>query len=317
VTDKGLPMPTNRGFPDFYIFGAPKSGTTALYEYLTGHPGIFMSAIKEPQYFCTDFPDILQVHDGEAGYRRLFNGARPDQILGEGSVWYLFSRIAAANVAALRPDARIVVMLRDPVEAAQAMHSQAQLTMREDEPSFARAWDLQDDRAAGRRLPAYCPHPESLQYRDVYRYAPQVERLWAHFPKQQVKIILFDDFKADPGGVYRQVIDFLGLPAHDLPSYPKVNEAKAYRPHPLIRFLTSPPGFLRPLVMPSKRLLNRLGVKPSKMLVRAFAERGPREALSPEDHSRIAAAFRDDVARLSILLDRDLGHWLRSPGAVN
>ena len=58
-------MPTDVRFPDFFIFGAPKCGTTALYEYLSRHPGVAMSSVKEPQYFCTDFPDILQVHGGE------------------------------------------------------------------------------------------------------------------------------------------------------------------------------------------------------------------------------------------------------------
>ncbi len=301
-------------FPDFYIFGAPKCGTTALYEYLSRHPGVAMSSVKEPQYFCTDFPDILQVHGGEAGYLRLWKDARPGQLRGEGSVWYLFSKAAAANVAAVRPDARIVVMLRDPVEAAHAMHMQGRLTMREDTDSFAEAWDLQDERAAGRRLPAYCPFPESLQYRDAYTYTPQIERLWSIFPKEQVKIVLFDDFKADPGAVYREVVAFLGLPAHELDEYPRINEARAYRSHPLIRFLTSPPAFLRPLVLPTKKFLNRLGFKPSKVLTATLSDAGPRERLAPADQARIADAFRDDVAALSRLIGRDLSGWLKPAG---
>jgi hypothetical protein len=300
----------NERFPEFYIFGAPKCGTTALHEYLDLHPGVCMSRVKEPQYFCSDFPDIRQIPDSVSAYMDLFADARAGQIRGESSVWYLFSREAAANVAAARPDARVIVMLRNPVEAAHSMHGQAQLTLREDEPSFERAWDLQDERAAGRRLPAYCPHPESLQYRDVFRYVPQLQRLWDHFPREQTKIIIFDDFKADPAGVYRDVVEFLGLPPHDLAEYPRVNEAKALRSQPLLRVLAAPPYILRPFVLPIKKSLNRIGIKPSTLLARKFVEPRAREPLTPELYGRVAEAFREDVSCLSRLLGRDLGAWL-------
>src|SRR4051812_29453240 len=107
-------MPSSR-MPDFFIVGAPKCGTTALYEYLASHPYVFMPKTKDPHFFCEDMVGSRHAADLK-DYLALFSDAGPDQIVGEASVWYLFSEVAISKIFALRPDAKFIVMLRDPVE---------------------------------------------------------------------------------------------------------------------------------------------------------------------------------------------------------
>ena len=109
--------------PDFFIVGAPKCGTTALYEYLRQHPAVFMPFHKEPLFFGDDLTrryGRLTLHD----YMRLFKDAKPGQRVGEASAWYLYSRSAAAEIKAYAPDAQIIVMVRNPVDMMYAEHSQ-------------------------------------------------------------------------------------------------------------------------------------------------------------------------------------------------
>ena len=111
-------------WPDFYIVGAPKAGTTSLYEYLAGHPGIFLPQRKELRYFGADLAHRRRHQLSEAEFLDHYAGAAPERLWGNAYVWYLYSPSAAAEIHAVRPDARIVVMLRDPVRALYALHSE-------------------------------------------------------------------------------------------------------------------------------------------------------------------------------------------------
>src|SRR5665213_3487944 len=149
-------------FPDFFIIGAPKCGTTALYHYLSEHPEVHMSSPKEPHFFSRDLPLSRIVRTAEE-YAALFSEAPTDAVTGEGSTWYLFSEVAVPEILSLRPDARFVVILRNPVHAVQSLHAQLFIGSSEDLFDFESAWRAQEDRAHGNRLPAKVLDPIRLQ----------------------------------------------------------------------------------------------------------------------------------------------------------
>ena len=108
-------------YPDYLIVGAPRSGTTFMFDYLGEHSQIFNSARKEPNFFATDldsgsYLDSLSFMRDRDQYRALFAGARADQLAGEASTWHIYSKHAASNIRSANPNARIIIMLRHPVE---------------------------------------------------------------------------------------------------------------------------------------------------------------------------------------------------------
>jgi Sulfotransferase domain len=144
--------------PDFFIVGAARCGTTALFDYLAAHPAVFLPVPerKEPNYFCTD----LSTYGGVATlteYEALFSPAPPHALTGEASVLYLYSKVAIGRIMAHNVDAKIIVMLRNPIEAARSMHAFWWSNKLEDVGDFEQAWRLQGPRLERRRLPPRWP----------------------------------------------------------------------------------------------------------------------------------------------------------------
>ena len=158
--------------PDTFVVGAFKSGTTALYEYLRAHPQIFMCVPKEPMYFGADLtPRYRRMTEQE--YLALFADAQPGQRAGEASPWYLYSHSAPAEIAHFAPDARIIVMLRNPVDVMHAQHGQLVFNRREDITDFAAALEAEPARRRGERIPGDAIRPEALYYRHSVHFAEQ------------------------------------------------------------------------------------------------------------------------------------------------
>ena len=296
--------------PNFFIAGAPKCGTTALYRYLRPHPSIFMPEIKEPHYFARDLGTYPRVKTAE-DYLALFAGAGPQHLrLGEASVYYLRSSVALPAIREFNPEARIIAMFRNPVEMVYSLHSQLLYVAEENVPDFEAAWRLQERRSRGLDLPPGIRSPLLVQYAEVGRFGTQTQRLLSCFPAEQVKIILYDDFAASPQRVYDEVIAFLDIPHDRRTEFPKINENKATRLGWLRRLSRKPPPALRQAVRSLKRAVGGEGISAAKKkLVALNTVRGHRPALSPELRAELVATFRDEVALLSRLLGRDLSHW--------
>ena len=203
--------------PDFFIVGQPKSGTTALYEMLRSHPQIFMPDFKEPRYFASDLPSRFQAPRASglepetfADYLALFDPAGPGQIAGEASTAYIWSRTAAGLIAQARPDAKIIVILREPAGFLRSLHLQLTQIRVEKQMTLRRALAAEGARREGRQLPESIAHwPQVLLYRDRARYVEQLERYYAAFPPEQVLTLIYDDFRNDNEGTVRQVLRFL------------------------------------------------------------------------------------------------------------
>jgi hypothetical protein len=299
--------------PNFFILGAPKCGTTALSEYLRRHDRIFVSTPKEPHYFCDDFDYYYAPgRRTQEHYLRLF--AEADErhlVVGEASVWYLYSATAARNIMAFDPTARVVVMVRNPLELVPSLHSQLSYTLDETEPDPAVAWGLQEARRRGEGLPATVRVPEFLQYGEAARLGAQVRRVLDVVPRAQVKVLVFDDLRADAGAVYRETLGFLGVPDDGRSEFPRINENKVHRAGGLARLTQRPPSALVSVAKGVKRIarVERLGVL--ERLRRRNREVTRREEISPEFAHALREYFRDDVAELGDLIDRDLSAWTR------
>jgi hypothetical protein len=141
--------------PNFFILGAPKCGTTSLARWLGDHPNIFMAPQKEPHFFNTDDRQGVTTL---VEYEDLFRKAQKEHVaVGEASVWYLSSSQAVNNILEYNPNARFIVMVRNPIEMAQALHGQMLIAGLECVQDFSKAWSLQEERRQGLRLPPPFP----------------------------------------------------------------------------------------------------------------------------------------------------------------
>jgi hypothetical protein len=297
--------------PDFFIVGAPKCGTTALASYLRGHPRIFLSPVKEPNYFCFDAPG-LRVADRPEAYGRLFAAAQPGQLCGEASTAYLFSSDAVPAILNANAAAKIIVLVRDPLEMVLSHHNQKLHNFEENEPDFETAWRLSAERAKGREVSAGCRAPKYLDYQAIGRLGEQVRRLKSVVPESQLHAIVFDDLRAHPGAVYRDTLAFLGVATDGRNAFPIVNARKANAWPALARLLKRPPAPLRRLKLAAKRAFP-VPTKGIGSIVHGLNQRpGERRTLPAPLRDEMAAAFRDDVALLGELLGRDLSHWCRA-----
>jgi Sulfotransferase family len=207
-----------RRVPDFFIVGAPKSGTTALHQMLQRHPQIFMPDVKEPLFLASDArarpgfsdaPRELRFPLTLEAYLALFDDARPGQRAGEASTVYLWSRTAAAEIAQLQPQARIIAILREPVSFLRSLHHTYLLNSYETEKGLLKAMSLESARREGNRIPRHAARPQLLQYSEHVRYVEQLRRYHDRFPPEHVLVLIYDDLCADTQATVRQVLRFL------------------------------------------------------------------------------------------------------------
>ena len=205
----------DRRFPDFFIVGHPKCGTTALYAMLKDHPQIYMPSLKEPWFFASDlrprFPVPARLPETLDQYLSLFDEARADQLLGEASPSYLTSGMAAAAIAQVQPRARIIAILREPASFLRSLHLELVQSHTESEMDLRKAIALEQARREGRRIPSRCRRPPMLLYSEHVRYVEQLRRYYSLLPREQVLVLIYDDFRRDNEATVREVWRFLGV----------------------------------------------------------------------------------------------------------
>ena len=303
--------------PDFYIVGHPKCGTTALYEMLRGHPQIFMPELKEPWYFASDMAPRFQPPRSAPPLRTLeeyltvFAGATPDQCVGEASSAYLLSQTAAARIADVRPDAKIIAILREPASFLRSLHLQLLRTHVESKHDFGKAIALEPARREGRRIPRRSHRPQLLLYSNHVRYVEQLRRYHEAFDPAQVLVLIYDDFRADNEGTVRTVRRFLGVAEDATVQAVDANTTSTrMRSQPLDELLNIVSVGRGPVSRTIKAALKT--VMPSALRGRAI--RATQRHLinappRPVDEGLMLALRRrytDEVVALSEYLDRDL-----------
>lgn len=298
-------------YPNFFIVGSPKCGTTALSAYLRVHPNIFMSIPKEPSYFANDFPGIQFVQN-RTDYLKLFSKTGDQHLaIGEASPAYIFSRNAIDNIRAFNRQSKIIIMLRKPADMLLSYHAQLVYSLFENVMDFEKAWHLQKERARGLCIPRTCRESKFLQYRHVASFGMHMQRITENFPREQLKVVFFEDFIHDTQGSYRDILNFLGLPSDERTHFPVVNERKGFVSLKINRALHLPPKFIY-------RILNRFNGTPIwHGLLKCheaikLANSKPIEKINISLHLRrqINSELRSDMELLSRLLDKNLSHWV-------
>lgn len=293
--------------PNFFIIGAPKCGTTSLAAWLSEHPNIYMSPVKEPHFFNTDLNYINTPSRRE--YERLFRGATDEhKAVGEASVFYLFSKVAVPHIEQELPGARYIVMVRNPVDMAYSLHEQQVFSGNEHIKDFAEAWRLSEERAKGRAVTRWCREPLLLAYHLVCRVGEQVQRLLETVPREHVLILVLDDLREDARREYLRVLDFLGVPDDGRQYFPVHNPAKERR-WPWLRRGVLAAGKASGAVKQWLGIPGR-GTGLLNAIDRANVRFRPREPMPPDLRAELTDYFREDIHLLAQLLDRDLSAWL-------
>lgn len=294
--------------PNFFIVGAPKCGTTAWVDYLGSHPDIFFPEQKEPNHFCPDLLPNQRVQTLEA-YLRLFSESGRAKIVGEASPTYLRSEAAPKLIADFNPQAKILIFLREQEDFLPSLHNQLVYNGEEPIEDFETAWRLSGKRQR-EDVPRYCDNVDSLDYKSAGRFSEQIRRYFEHFPSEQVRVIPFAHWTADPRGTYLAILDFLGLPDDGRLDFPRVNEARRRRSQLFVKLVNAPPpGALR-LVAMIKRLTGKSSLGIASAMRNVGSKPGYVGGISEELRAEIRGHFADDKLLTASLID---GTRRRSP----
>jgi hypothetical protein len=275
-------------------------------DYLDQHPEIYVSYAKEPHFFGSDLNIRRTIRDLDA-YSGLFNKGE-GRLCGEGSTWYLYSRKAAQEIYAFNPNARIIIMVRNPVDFMYSLHNQNVFTGDEVIEDFAEALQAEEARKQRENIPSHCIYQDALRYTEAARFTDQIRRYFEVFGRENVHVIVFDDFIQDVARVYAGVLGFLGV-CPDFQADLKVANPSKYIRNPSVRsFIRS--DYVR--VVARTLLPHPVRIKLYRMVDSANTRYQQRPPMDPALRRRLQEQFAPEVARLGTLLERDLSHWSTS-----
>jgi hypothetical protein len=303
--------------PDVFVIGAPKAGSTAVHAALASHPALFMSHPKEPKYFlCGDQPPPVHRGPGDAhsrkewiwrrdAYEALFEGAPAGALRGESTPFYLWERAAHVRIAATVPHARLIAVVRDPVDRAYSNWSHLWSDGYEPVANFLAATELEAQRAAEGWAPFW-------RYLELGRYGRQLEHLRRYMPADQILVIRYRELVDTPLAALATIAAFLDIDprgfggvrgenvSHWVPATPVNQALRAAIRAGAWAGQFPPPKVWRAAERPLRSLLRRSGAH--------------RPNLSPAQRAVVQRHFIDDVALLGDLTGRDFRDWLDQEG---
>jgi hypothetical protein len=301
--------------PDFVLVGAPKAGTTALHAALARHPQLYLSPVKEPKYYlCGDSPPPAYRGPGDAHsnqewiwqrqrYLDLFAGAGDDRLAGESTPFYLYHRDARRRIAADLPRARLVAVLRDPVDRAYSNWMHLWADGLEPCSDVVRACELEPTRVDQGWAPFW-------HYRGLGMYGRQLADLFEHFPREQVLVLRYRALVDDPRSALNRVCRFLGVAEDLVTDIPSGNSRPFVHPSlrtrvlgPLVRAGAAAGQFLPPQAWRTA----------SRPIVDQLHQRGnpARPRLTPEQGDALRAPFLPDIDLLEEVTGESFDDWRR------
>lgn len=297
--------------PNFFLVGAPKCGTSSLYYYLKQHPDIFLTAVKEPHYFCKDFHKEIDAFHSKHGiwplrdevdYLDLFKTHSHEAVVGEASTSYLYSQTAATEIYNFNPDAKILIALRNPIEVLHSWHSHLLYYFEEDVWDFGKALAMEEERAGGHvPLPRKVKFPTRLRYHYMVQFDEQIKRYKELFGLEQIRIVLLDDLKNDLAQTFEGILEYLGVDSKFQPEIRIKNPSKVQKNSIINKVLNSEKARILKVLMPSS-LKNTMVNK----LRRLNTSEQKRATISQELELKLKETYRPQVEALSKLLSRDL-----------
>ena len=307
------------GWPDFLLIGTPKGGTTALHAALEAHPQLRMSRVKEPKFFlCDGRPPQRSGQRGpgdahsarewvwrESEYRQLFADRPSGTLAGESTPFYLYDRAAQRRIAATVPDARLIAVIRDPVDRAYSNWTHLRSDGLEPEPDFSRALALETGRVERGFAPFW-------HYSRLGRYGEQLQHLYTLFPREQVLVLRYRQLAEQPDRTVAAVCDFLGIAHHPAARSRPDNVHPYVAPGSRVRVLGAtvragaalgafaPPQVWRAVEAPLRRALHHGG--------------GARPALTVEQRRDALAGLVDDIGLLEEVTGESFEDWRADAG---
>lgn len=285
--------------PNVFVVGAPKSGTTALYAYLRQHPEVFMCSPKEPQFFAGDICGHQREITTMAEYLGLFENT-DEAVAGEASTCYLGSPQAPREIQAFCPEARIIAMLRNPIDVMYAEHSERIFQGFEHISEFEAALDSNESRRwRSGRFKGECVR--RLNYRELAMFSQQVKRFVHVFGRPNVHIVIYEDFAANPALIYKEVLDFLRVWPHHQCAFDVVNANRQIRSRLVQDVLRDPPEIVRSVV---RSLLSQRTRRSVANFLNVKVK--PRPPLNQQFREQLESEFEHEVQQLSDIVGRDL-----------
>lgn len=308
-----MTLETDGRSPDFLVIGAPKAGTSALHAALAQHDQLFLSAVKEPKYYmCGDSPPPAYKGPGDAHsnqewiwqrprYRALFANAPADALCGESTPFYLYNRDARRRIATDLPDARLIAVLRDPVDRLYSNWMHLWADGLEPCADVVEACEREGERVDAGWAPFW-------HYRGLGMYGRQLADLFQHFPRQQVLLLRYRELVDRPDEALNRVCAFLGVAEGSVPTVPSDNSRPFVKPGlrvralgPVIRAGARAGAFLPPEVW--RRM--------SRPLVGQLQNGGnpARPQLTAEQRTTLLEPFLDDISLLEEVTGESFDTW--------
>lgn len=310
LTRPGVPgrVAEDARFPNLFLVGPHKTGTTSWHEALDAHPDVFMSELKEPEFLNQDHDYAERPIETEAAYLALFEDAGEVARLGEATPWYFYSDAAADAIRERAEDPRVLIVLRDPVERIHSLHQQRVTAGTETIEEFEEALAAEPDRKAGRRVPERANPVRGNFYREIARYAPNLERYRDRFDDDELLVLKFEDVVEDPDAAFEQVCRFLDLDPTVDAAFPDSNPTTEARSHAFRELVRDPPAPVQALtglfpVAWRDRLRN--------LLLDANERQTTRDPLDPELREELVDELEDDIAAVEAMLGWDCEDWRR------
>lgn len=289
-----------RRWPDFLILGAAKSGTTSLYRYLSSHPEVYMPSVKEPRFFAfdDDLPDkndlvLMDSVTSEESYLELFDEADVGQKVGEASPIYLAEPRAVDAIYRRIPDAKLIVILRDPVERAFSHFLMSQRQGYEPEKSFIKALTEPSLMLGNWK--------RDRPYLKYSRYGECLERYLAKFPREQLLVLMSDQLQSDEPATLKELTDFIGVSSSPSTSPVRENVGYAVRSICINKIFKSRMSLSLKKIIPSRL---KYFLKKTLILMNSSAR-----VMTDEERKFAITLLIDDIQKVERLLGKDLTQW--------
>lgn len=298
--------------PNTFLIGAPKCGTTTVAQTLAQHSEVFLPFPKEPGYFASDLQskNVTRVTD-EREYLNLFSRA-PDNAKCrlDASVNYLYSSVAVKEILRSIPNAKFIVILRNPVDQVIAQHQEQVFNQNENIRDFWSAWQMQGKRAKGLLVPMKCSDPKKLLYRERSSLGDQLERCSALIPAERLFVRFLEDLSTDPETFYRELQSFLSLNYESLDLSVRAKTARDQRFPMVARLLQNSPPWSKPAVRWLKKHLSNNRLTSKDGLVRLLlVKTASKPHLTTDQRQILQQAFESQILKLEKITQRDLDHW--------
>lgn len=285
--------------PNFYILGAPKCGTTSLAKWLSEHPQVFFSGKKEPNFFNTDMKPEWGHITKAVDYEALFLEANDNHIaVGEGTVWYFLSRNAVLNILDYSPDAKFIVMLRNPIDMIVSLHEELVHAGIQSVPDFEKALNAQGNfkkEQISKEMPL---DRRNLNYLECCSLGEQLRRLLELVDKERIHIIWMDDLNKDASVIFDEVCEFLGILKGQRSVFNAENKGRSVRSS-LIKLV------LRKLVLAKRNLGLHFSFGIGMKVQNMNTVEQKRQAMNPNLRNYLAEKFESDWETLTDLTGCD------------